>query len=192
MWGITGSGPHCADYRGLYRGRRITSHDQFSRYPRPVEYIRAGLKQSIYRTISLCLARKACITYGICPGSRPRTDRGHLLLSPRGGYTEIRGRCRRTVPGLPPTKPEGRLKAGYPRLLRPPRPGPLQPGAGSPRASRRVVHDRPGRDSDPESFTVRAIEVSRDFARYSPIVRPWPEGDTRRPLPRRLRRQRHR
>jgi hypothetical protein len=126
----------------------------------------------------------------MCPSSRPRTDRGHLLLRPPGGYTEIRGRCRAHRPlGLPPTKPEGRLKAGYPRLLRPPRPVPLQPGADSPRASRRVVHDRPGRDSDPESFAVRAIELSRDFARYSPIVRPWQEGDTRRPLPRRLRRQ---
>src|SRR5258708_1336190 len=124
------------------------------------------------------------------PGSRPRTDRGHLLLSPRGGYTEIRGRCRAHRPrGLPPTKPEGRLEAGYPRLLRPPRPGPLQPGADSPRVARRVVHDRPGRDSGPESFTVRAIELSRDFARYSPIVRPLQEGDTPRPPPRPPRRQ---
>jgi hypothetical protein len=39
-----------------------------------------------------------------------------------------------------------------------------------------VVHDKPGRDSDPESFTVRAVDLSSEFAQYSPIVRPWLEG----------------
>jgi hypothetical protein len=48
---------------------------------------------------------------------RPRAS----TARPWGGYTEIRGRCSAHRPlGLPPTKPEGRLKAGYPRLLRHP------------------------------------------------------------------------
>jgi hypothetical protein len=31
------------------------------------------------------------------------------------------------------------------------------------------------RDGDPESFTVRAIELNNEFARYSPLVRLWQE-----------------
>ena len=31
------------------------------------------------------------------------------------------------------------------------------------------------RDGDPESFTVRAIELGREFARYTPVVRLWQE-----------------